>query len=263
MRLARVFAVVRRHAYEARHNVDRVTDAFYWPVIDVMMWGFFVIGLAQITHAAPLHLGSSVLGAAIVWGLFRATQRDMANGFLAELWSRNLSNLLATPLSVGEYMAGLLLITFGKALIGMAMAALIAWWLYGFDFLATLPGILPFLLEVLLFAIAVGVLVIALVFRYSTRVQSLAWNLTGLLMPLSCVFYPPQVLPPMLRPFAWALPTAHAFAGVRATLDGKGFATGSFLAALILDLVYFAASLAIFQLSLAAARSSGMLVRVE
>jgi hypothetical protein len=41
MMLRRIAAVLLRHAYETRHNLDRLTDAIYWPVLDVIMWVIF------------------------------------------------------------------------------------------------------------------------------------------------------------------------------------------------------------------------------
>jgi hypothetical protein len=40
------------------------------------------------------------------------------------------------------------------------------------------------------FALAIGILMTGLIFRYTTRIQGLAWSFAGLLMPVSCVFYP-------------------------------------------------------------------------
>ncbi|MGH7916273.1 MAG: ABC transporter permease [Candidatus Binataceae bacterium] len=166
---------------------------------------------------------SFLLGAAILWGMFRASQRDMAVGFLAELWSRNLVNLFSTPLSVSEYMTGLIAVNLIKAMVGMIAAALIAWWCYTYNVFPMFPAFLPYMLNLILFALAVGVVITGLIFRYTTRIQGLAWSFTSFLMPLSCVFYPVRSLPGFLRPIAWALPTAHAFEGMRQVIAGGEF----------------------------------------
>src|SRR5208282_1860758 len=87
MKPHRIMAVIVRHTYEARRNVDRITDMVYWPVLDIIMF---------------------LLSATILWGMFYSFQRDMAVGFLDELWSRNLINLFSTPLTVWEYITGLI-----------------------------------------------------------------------------------------------------------------------------------------------------------
>ena len=46
MKSHRIQAVMLRHFYEARRNPDRITDMVYWPVLDIIVWGFFTIYLA-------------------------------------------------------------------------------------------------------------------------------------------------------------------------------------------------------------------------
>ncbi len=89
MKPYRINAVILRHAYEVRRNANHITYMVYWPV-NIAVWGFFTL---YLRHGDRLRPGviSCLLGAVILWGLFNAFQRDMAVGFLEELWSRNLS----------------------------------------------------------------------------------------------------------------------------------------------------------------------------
>ncbi len=92
MKWYRVQAVILRHLYESRRNLDRIADTIYWPVMDIVMWGLFTIYLSRDTGARP-GLVTFLMGAIILWNLFRCFQRDMAIGFLSEVWSKNLANL--------------------------------------------------------------------------------------------------------------------------------------------------------------------------
>ena len=85
----------------------------YWPVVNIVVWGFFTLYLRHGDRMQPGVI-SCLLGAVILWGLFNAFQRDMAVGFLEELWSRNLVSLFASPLSVSEYVTGLIIVTLGQ-----------------------------------------------------------------------------------------------------------------------------------------------------
>ena len=42
---------------------------------------------------------------------------------------------------------------------------------------------LPFMLNLVLFALALGIIITGLIFRYTTKIQGLAWSFAGLLMP--------------------------------------------------------------------------------
>ncbi len=105
MKLHRINAVIVRHVYESRRNFDRVVDMIWWPVLDIVMWGFFTVYLAHSNRLQP-NVVSCLLGGIILWGTFYSFQRDMAIGFIDELWCRNLINLFSTPLTLAEYMAG-------------------------------------------------------------------------------------------------------------------------------------------------------------
>ncbi len=263
MKWYRIRAVILRHTYEARHNLDRVTDMVYWPVLDVIMWGFFTIYLARGSGGLKPGVISFLLGAIILWGMFRGFQRDMAVGFLAELWSRNFVNLFSTPLTISEYMTGLITVNLLKAMVGMMAAALIAWICYAYDMFPMLPAFIPYLLNLVLFALAIGVVTTGLIFRYSTRIQGLAWSFAGLLMPFSCVFYPLQSLPKFWRPVAWVLPTTHAFEGMRQAIAGGGFSILHFSWGLALNVLYFVFAVAFFRRIFESARSRGLLVKLE
>src|SRR6202020_1858322 len=125
--------------------------------------------------------------------------------------SKNLANLFSTPLTVGEYLTGLVLVNLLKGIVGMIAAGAGAWVCYSYDIFSILPRLLPFMLNLILFALVVGVMTTGLILRFSTRIQGLTYSIAGLLMPFSCVFYPVSALPGSLIRLAGALPTPTSF----------------------------------------------------
>jgi ABC-2 type transport system permease protein len=262
MRFNRIAAVIERHVYDARHNLERVTDTLYWPVMDIVVWGFLTLFLARHGNLRP-GLISFLLGAAVLWGMFRAFQRDLAVSFLTEVWSHNVMGLLSTPLTVREYLAGLLAINLLKAIVGTAAATLVALVFYSYDLFPYLAALLPFILVLIIFGLAVGIFVTGLIIRYTTKIQSFTWSITGLVMPFSCVFYPLSALPRPLQPLALALPTTHAFEGLRQIMAGGGLSWTSLGYGLALDGVYLLAAVVIFDRLFHAALAGGLLVKME
>jgi len=262
MKIYRINAVIVRHLYESRRNFDRVTDMLWWPVLDIIMWGFFTVYLSHSNRLQPTVV-SCLLGAVILWGTFYGFQRDMAVGFIDELWYRNLINLFSTPLTLSEYMAGLITVCLLKVMVGLLAASAIAWAAYSFDIVPWLPKIIPYMANLLFFALALGIAITGLIFRYTTKIQALAWSFAGLLMPASCVMYPMSSLPKWLRAIAWMLPTAHSFEGMRQVLAGRGFSPMHFWWGAGLNVVYFALAIAFFGWISEQARSRGLLVRQE
>jgi ABC-2 type transport system permease protein len=260
MRWHRIIAVVCRHSYEARRNFNRVTETLYWPIQNIFLWGF-------LTHYLVHHdglkstLGIDLVAAAILWGMFNAFQRDLAMGFMEELWARNLLNLFSTPLSISEYIAGLLLLTSIKAALGFSLAALIAWSCYAFNIFPLMPHFLPPFFNLIFFSFSIGLFITGLMVRYSAKVSTLAWSFAGILMPVSCVFYPLSALPDWLRPVAWALPTTQSFEAMRLLILHRQFSFDYFEWGFLLNLVYFGLAVAAFSYLFASARAKGFLVK--
>jgi ABC-2 type transport system permease protein len=166
-------------------------------------------------------------------------------------------------LTVPEFIVGLILVNFLKAIAGLVVASLVAWLFYAFDLFPLLPALLPQLGILLLFALAVGLIVTVLILRYSTRIQNLSWSVTGLLMPFSCVFYPVESLPRPLRFIAVCLPTTHAFEGMRRTLEGGEIQTGHLVAGYVLATAYLAVAALICTRLFHGALARGILVKLE
>src|SRR5271156_428714 len=259
MKLHRIRSVILRHIYEVRRNANHITYMVYWPVVNIVVWGFFTL---YLRHGDALKPGviSCLLGAVILWGLFNSFQRDMAVGFLEELWSRNLVSLFASPLSVSEYVTGLIIVTLAKAVIGLGVGASIAWCFYHYNMFPVFPTLLPFVLNLVLFALTMGIAVTGLIFRYTTKFQAMAWSFAGILMPLSCVFYPLSSLPAFLRPIASILPTTQSFEGMRGAIANGAFSAERFRSGLELNLIYFVFAIFFFRWMFEAARLRGLLV---
>ncbi len=262
MKWHRIRTVIRRHAYETRRNLNRVTDVVYWPILDIVVWGFFTIYLSSHETTGGQLVGF-LMGAIILWNLFYGFQRDVVVGFLDEFWSRNLTNLFATPLTIKEYLVGLIIVDLVKISVTMIAATLLAWGVYSFNLFAYAWGILPFLLNLLLFALAIGLFSSALILRYSTKVETLAWSFGGLLQPLSCVFYPLAILPAWLAVAAKAVPTAYVFEGMRQVLQGGGVNWTYVITALALNAVYLALAAWFFSTIFQITREKGILVKME
>lgn len=262
MKINRIWAVILRHFYEARHNFDRIMDMVYWPILDVLIWGFLTVYLAHNT-TSNINIATIILGAVILWNTFYSFQRDLSMGFLDELWSRNLLNLFSTPITVWEYITGLISINFFKMIVGFIASILLAWVIYAFNIVPYAIKLLPYFFNLILFALSIGIFVTGLIFRYSTRVQGFAWGFAGLLGPISCVFYPLSVLPQFLQPIALMLPSTHTFEGMRQIILEGIFSYQHFWYGLVLNLIYFFTAIVFFKVVFDISKKRGLLVKLE
>ncbi len=260
--IRRVRAVIRRHLYDAVRNPDRIADMLFWPFLDVVTWGFFgrfLVRGGQASFVAPAQLIAGI----ILWGAFRAFQRDVAVGFLAEIWSRNITGLFSSPLTFPEYLSGLMLVNLGKLALALGLITLACCVLTGAPEPALVVHLLAPLAVLLLFAAAIGLTVTGLILRFSTRVQTLAYGLAGLLMPLSCVFYPRSALPAPLQAIAVTLPSTAAFESMRELMQGRSPSAALLLRGAAVALLAVLAAAAYFGSVVRAARRSGRLLRLD
>lgn len=262
MKRKRIAAVVERHLYDIRHNFDRLFDVIYWPVLDIIMWGFLSIYLSE-KGVAGTNFRNFLLGAVILWRIFYSFSRDIAVAFLEEIWSRNLLNMFASPLSIGEYVEGLLAVNLFKVVLSFTVTSLLALLFYGFNIFPSSFSLLPYILNLLLFSLAIGFLVAGLILRYTSKIQTLAWSFAGLFSPISGVFYPISILPKFLQNVAWFLPSMHSFEAMRQILAGGGFSPVHFWWGFILNWIYLGLSILFFKKIFEIARNRGLLVKLE
>jgi ABC-2 type transport system permease protein len=80
-------------------------------------------------------------------------------------------------------------------------------------------------------------------------------------MPLACIYYPVTVLPHWLQYVAWTLPPTYVFEGMRSLLMDHVFRADLMIEALLINVVLFIASFAIFLVLLRSARRHGSLIQ--
>jgi len=103
----RIGAVLLRHWYLISGSWPRFLDLCYWPIVQMILWGFIqTFMMRQSSFFAQA--GGILLGAVMLWDVLFRGQIGLAISFFEEVYSRNLGHLMATPLKTGEYMASLM-----------------------------------------------------------------------------------------------------------------------------------------------------------
>lgn len=245
MKWHRVTAIVMRHVYNFGHSWDRISDAFYWPAMDILLWGLTTQYLSQQGGKLPL-VAIVVLTGLIYWQIVWRSQYEITTNLLEELWSHNLVNLWATPLKLREWVSGVLLLGMGKMVVTLGFASGLAWWLYAVNIYATGWWFVPLLALLLMTGWWVGFLVSGLIIRFGTRIQTLAWAGVYILAPFSGIFYPITVLPAWGQMVARFLPTSYAFEGMRIILTGGRWPVEQVTISLGLNLVYLILAIMLF-----------------
>lgn len=262
MKIKRVNALLIRHLYLYQRSVPRLMDIFFWPILELLLWGFLSLYLQKMNFGG-LNVVTVLLGAIIFWDLMSQSQRAISTTFLEEVWERNLLNIFVSPLRLSEYLVSSVLIAmFRIIIVGLVMAAL-AWALYHFNLFAFGFYLILFMLNLLIFGWTLGFFTTGIILRFGSAAQVLAFGLVFLLQPFSAVFYPVSVLPQGLQYLARALPSAYVFEGMRAVIATGTLPVSNLVWAFGTNIFYLILVLWFFTRMFARVKEKGMLMKLD
>lgn len=259
--LRRIAAMVLRYWYLLRSSVPRMLELIYWPAVQMLMWGFLQLYLIE-NAGFFARAGGIFIGAVLLWDILFRGQLGFSISFLEEMWARNLGNLMMSPLRPVEFVAALMFMSLVRLAIGMVPVSLMAIAFFGFNLYGMGFALAAFFANLILTSWAIGILVAGLILRHGMGAESLAWTIMFIFLPLTCVYYPVDVLPFWLQPLAWALPPTYVFEGMRALLIDHVFRADLMLQAFGLNIVVFSGAVVAFLALLNSARRVGSLMQM-
>lgn len=210
----RMVAMARRDLLAQMRNPGHWFLLIVLPLVDGLLFGS--IGVAFGEGDGPVRLlVTGIMLFHLIWQLTLAGSL----GLLEEVWSRNLMNLIATPLTEREFMGSLGIVGLLRTVVSVTVIALV-----GLGFYAVAPSsagwvLVPSAAILLMFGWAITSFVIALTLQYGDSAEVFSWGTLVLLMPLSGFFYPVDSLPPALAALAQLVPLTHVFEAVRVGLE--------------------------------------------
>ena len=261
MNIGRIYAVIVAELYHTRRSLEVIIDIFFFALISIFAFGFFsnyLIGSGNPEAARSLIVGL------IFWEAVRTGQYSISVGALWQIWSRNLSNIFITPVSIAEYLVAYAIVSCIKAFIVLVILCTIANFWFGFNiFSLGALNLVASYINLMFFAFSTGVFILALIFRYGTRIQSLAWGIVFIFQPLSAAFFPVSVLPPYLQKIAYLFPSTYVFEGGRYALRHPQFSTNYFIIPLALNIFYAAVAVLFFLHLFKKSKDSGQFAKNE
>jgi ABC-2 type transport system permease protein len=255
----RISALLLRYLYLYRRSLPRAMELFFWPVMELLLWGFLTVYLTrfQLPDAVVF-----LIGATILWEVFYRSQMAITLSVSEEIWVRNIINIFVAPVSASELVLATCLLGLIRSLLTATVLGVLAQVFYAFDLLSVGPALVPFYASLLLFGWAVGLVTVALIFRFGQAAEALIWGVPFLIQPLSAVFYPLHVLPTWLQGIARALPSTYVFEGLRTALRTGAVDTSLLWRALALNALYLVLGALFFGWMLQRVREKGYLSRL-
>lgn len=237
-------------------------DLFYWPVMDILLWGFLSMYLEKMNLSGFSAL-TTLLGAIIFWDLLNQSQKAVSIAFLEEVWERNLLNIFVTPLKVSEFLASTFLIGLIRIALVSVIMAVLSFLFYKFNILQFGLAIIPFVANLLLFGWSLGIFTTGIILRYGTSAQILAFGFILLIQPFTAVFYPVSALPSMLQAVAHVFPSTYVFEGMRSVVHEGVLPVDLMVWALITNVIWAVLVLLYFQWSFNSAKKRARLMRLD
>lgn len=222
MSFHRIWGVVLRHLYLFRRSYDRLSETFYWPIVDLVLWGVTSTYVYKISPTAG-NIVFALVAAVIFWNFVIRGQGDISTGILEDLWNRNFINLFVSPLKIGEMLIALILVSIIKALISFVFASSVAFVLYQVNILSLGWHLVWFAVLLMMFGWCLGMVVVGAIMRYGTKIQTLAWTLIWIFSPFSAVFFPVTALPNWAQAISHALPSTYVFESMRSLANTGRF----------------------------------------
>ena len=260
--LVRIGALFQRYLFLHRRSLVRSFDIFFWPVMDLLIWGFLTLYLQQAAAGATAQLVVFFIGALISWDIHYRGQQAVTISLMEEIWTRNIVNILIAPVRLWEWIGASFLYGALKVGIVTVLLAVIAKALYAFELTRIGWTFLPLAASLLVFGWAIGVFTAGLLLRFGYAAEALIWGIPFLIQPFSCVFYPVSALPPWAQGIARCLPSTYTFEAMRTVLQNGSVEWGQWLPIVELNAAYFLAGGGLFLWMFRRAQATGRLGRL-
>jgi len=242
MKLHRIYAIVLRFMYLFRHSLDRLSDAFYWPTLDLLVWGitssYFRSYLPQTSQIVLI-----ILGGILLWIIVWRGQYEITVSILEDLWNRNLVNIFVSPLKFSEWIVSLVTLGVIKAIMSFSFGLLVAFVLYKIKIFSYGFYLIPLSLLLIMTGWWMGFFIAGLILRYGTKIQALAWTAPWIIAPLSAIYYPVSSLPEWAQTIALLIPTSYVFEEAREVIEEGTLDPNKLYISFLLNAIYIVLSL--------------------
>src|SRR5512137_787115 len=240
----------------SRRNIFTVFELFFWPMISLLS-----IGLLTRFLKVEGSMVSFLLVGAIALTILQVAQIDVAYVLLFDMWSKSIKNTFIAPIRSYHLVFGATLFGILRGSVVFFILAIVSRYLFGFDFLEGGPlPVLIFLAGVFATAAVIGITVCISILTFGQKADVAAWSLSGMILLVSGIYYPVEVLPPLLQALSRAIPLTYFLEYYRSFyIPGPH----NVVFGAVLDALYLGIGLVLLDRSIEKARRTGMMLRLS
>ncbi|MFA6066098.1 MAG: ABC transporter permease [Candidatus Babeliaceae bacterium] len=253
----RISAIVLRHLMQIPRDFGKLSNIFYWPLIDLVIFGFTSVWLKNI-GVMTAELETVVIAGIVLWQIIVRVNLEISGSMLEEIWSHNMNNLFASPVTLAEWMSSSVVLAFVMTIFVVGYVGCFAWLVNSFVLFNLGWVLVPLIISLFASGLAMGFLAAAILVYYGARIQTLVYMMGFLFMPLSGVTYSLDILPMIMQKIALCLPMAYTFKMLRVFVIDGTIVWTFFAQAMILNSIYLVAALYFFRYMFEKSRAKGL-----
>jgi len=241
----RMWAISLRHLRQMRRDIGKFIHVFYWPFLDILLWGF-TAQWVQHSYAHQAKFSLAFLTALIAWQLVARASLDVSTHLLEDIMDHNIVNIFATPLSIWEWTGGIFLLSFIYLFSLTIFCVMVIELLYHLNILSAGIMLAPFAFNLIITGFFIGFASAGFLIYLGRRALGFIYMMGYFFAPFSGAFYPIEILPEWLKIIAQALPFSYAIEGIRQLVQTGHFSWYLFGISFIMSAIYFVIFFAFF-----------------
>lgn len=243
-------------------SFPRILDVLFWPVLELLVWGFLSVYLEKL-NLQSVNILSLLLGAMIFWTFMNRSQEAVTVAFLEDVWEKNLLNLFVTPVRISEFLASTVVLGLVRIILAGVVLGILSILLYHFNLFVYGLYAVPFIMSLLLFGWVIGLFIIGIILRFGTSAQVLAFGAIFVIQPFSAVFYPVSALPAAVQWVAYLFPSTYVFEGMRAVIATGAMPLAPLILSFAINFVYVVLVLYFFYAMFRKVKNRGLLLKLD
>lgn len=255
---APIWAVVLRHTRMWRRDPNYLLGGFYWPLLDILTWGWLGIWIQQSQATEFQNYEVVALLGVLLWQIVGRGSNLIIVVFSEEIWSQNLVNIFSLPLRTIEYICGAILFFVIMMTLVSAFCLGAIYCLYDVSFWYLLKALLIFAPPLLLSTIWLGFTCLQIITVLGKRGIELGFVIGWFLLPFSGAYYPIEVLPQWGQTLSKFMPLSHVFQGMRGYLVYQQDPTADLVKGYVLGILYAICAIVLFAVFFKRSKQNGL-----
>lgn len=253
----RMWAISLRHLRQMPRDIGRLINVFYWPLLDIMLWGF-TAQWVQKSYAYDAKFSLTVLTAMVCWQLVVRANLDVSTLLLEDIMDHNIANIFSTPLALFEWAGGIFMLSVINLFSLTLFCTLAVELFYRLNILQAGILLAPFIFNLFIMGLAIGFCSAGILISCGRRSLGIIYMMGWFFAPFSGAFYPITVLPISMQIIAQALPISRAIEGIRLVVSTGEISWNLFLVSLLMSSFYLICSFVFFIHMFARSKSKGL-----